>query len=49
MLQKYLENEKAEVKSDYYEKIYLISNKENADLLMRLAYRLSDYYLKIAV
>jgi len=41
-----LSNQTAEFKADYYEKIYLLSNKENADFLMRLAFRLSDFFLK---
>lgn len=44
-----LSDQTADFKSDYYEKIFLNSNKENAELLMRIAYRLSGFYFKLSV
>ena len=39
-LQELLQDQQSEFKSHYYEKLFLTSNKENADFLMRVAHRL---------
>jgi hypothetical protein len=44
-----LSDQNAEFKADYYEKIFYKSNPDNADFLMRMAYRLSEFYFKLTV
>ena len=48
-LEELLMNESSEFKSDYYEKIAQMSNKENADFLMRISYRLSKSFFQLSV
>jgi hypothetical protein len=44
-----LSDETADTKANYYEKFFLKSTKENCDLLMRIAYRLSNSIFKQSV
>ena len=44
-----LSEEKAELKSEVYEKIFLKSNPRNVVFLQRIAYHLSKLYFKMSV
>ena len=48
-LEDLLMNESSEFKSDYYEKIAQMSNRENADFLMRISYRLSKSFYQVSI
>jgi hypothetical protein len=41
VLEDILSDQTSDVRSDYYERFFFKTNKENADFLMRISYRLS--------